>query len=191
MGDSPHTAIDILDDDSLLNIFYLYQPILFGEDENDGIHLFEGQEGWGRAHWWFKLSHICQRWQNIIVTSSSYLGLSLICTKGMPVADMLAYSPPLSLVINVHYEDLNMSVEDKGRLILALEQRDCVHCICLRTDIPNLQRLIKIINDEYPILEYLIIAAPHRPLSLMLPERINVSHLHHLVLLEFVLSIGT
>jgi hypothetical protein len=37
-GNSSHTApIDILDDDSLLNIFYLYRPFLLGEDEDDEI----------------------------------------------------------------------------------------------------------------------------------------------------------
>lgn len=35
MGNSPLTAsIHILDDDSLLHIFHLYRPFLFGEDED-------------------------------------------------------------------------------------------------------------------------------------------------------------
>ena len=186
---SPHTlSIDILDDDSPLNIFYLHRPFLFGEDEDDDMRLFGGREGWGRGHWWVKLSHICQRWRNVILESSSYLGLFLTCTKGTPVADMLAHSPPLQLVID-YYEDFNMSAEDEGRLILALEKRDRIRRIRLRADIPNLQRLIKIISDEYPILEYLIIAAPRRSPSLTLPERLHAPHLHHLVLSGFVLPI--
>jgi hypothetical protein len=63
-GNSLHIAsIDILDDDSLLNIFYLYRPFLLGEDENEEARLMGGEEveGWDRGHWWFKLSYVCQR----------------------------------------------------------------------------------------------------------------------------------
>jgi hypothetical protein len=98
-GNSPHNdnaAIDILDDDSLLNIFYLYRPFLLGEDDNDEARLFGGFERWERGHWWYKLAHVCQRWRNLMLGSASYLGLYLVCTKGSPVADMLAHSPPPS-----------------------------------------------------------------------------------------------
>jgi hypothetical protein len=44
-GNSLHTAaIDILDDDSLLNIFYLYRPFLLGEDDNAEARFFGGFE---------------------------------------------------------------------------------------------------------------------------------------------------
>jgi hypothetical protein len=189
-GNSPHTAsIDILDDDSLLNMFYLYRPFLLGEDDDDETRLFGGDEGWGRGHWWFKLSHVCQRWRNIILASSSYLGLCLICTKGTPVADMLAHSPPLPLVVDYNYEDFNMTTDDEEGLILALEQRDRVRRIRLEIYMPNSQRLIGAISEEYPILEYLIIITPDRP-CLALPETLQAPHLHHLVLSGFALPIG-
>jgi hypothetical protein len=105
-GNSPHTAsIDILDDDSLLNIFYLYRSFLLGEDDDDDAPLFGENEGWGRGHWWLKLSHVCPRWRNLILASSSYLGLCLVCTKGTPVADMLAHSPPLPLVVDYNHKN--------------------------------------------------------------------------------------
>jgi hypothetical protein len=45
MGNSPRTApIHILDDDSLLHVFYLYRPFLLGEDEDDGAHFWGGEE---------------------------------------------------------------------------------------------------------------------------------------------------
>jgi hypothetical protein len=189
-GNSPHTvSIDILDDDSLLNMFYLYRPFLFGEDEDDETSLLGGDEGWGRGRWWFKLSHVCQRWQNLILASSSYLGLCLICTKGTPVADMLAHSPPLPLVVDYNYKDFNMNTEDEEGLILALEQRDRVRRIRLEIYMPNSQRLIMAISEEYPILEYLIIITPDRP-CLALPETLQAPHLHHLMLSGFVLPIG-
>ena len=44
MGTSPHTApIHILDDDSLLNIFYLYRPAVFDGDDSDRVHIAGGR----------------------------------------------------------------------------------------------------------------------------------------------------
>ena len=97
MNNSPlTTSIHILDDYSLLNIFYLYRPFLLGEDGNDSDRLLGGSEGWADEHWWFKLTHVCRRWRNLILGAASYLGLCLACTNGTPVADMLAHSPPPS-----------------------------------------------------------------------------------------------
>ena len=193
MGNSPHTAaIDILDDDSLLDIFYLYRPFLLGEGDNDEARLFGGFERWECGHWWFKLTHVCQRWRHLILGSASYLGLCLVCTKGTPVADMLAHSPTsLPLVVDYYYEDSNMNTEDEERLALALEQRDRVRRIRLRAEIPNLQRLIMAFSEEYPILEHLIFVTPDRPPSLTLPERFQAPRLHHLVLSGFALPIGS
>jgi hypothetical protein len=190
-GNSSHTAaIDILDDDSLLNIFHLYRPFLLGEDDSDSARLFGGSERWERGHWWYKLAHVYQKWRNLILGSASYLGLCLVCTKGTPVADMLAHSPPLPFVVDYYYEGSYISTEDEGGLILALGQRDRVARIRLSIDVPNLQRLIAAIGEEYPILEYLIIVAPDSP-SVTLPERLQAPHLRHLVLSGISLPIGS
>lgn len=46
MCNSPSTtSIHILDDDSLLHIFYLYQPFLLGEDEGDTARVYGGDMG--------------------------------------------------------------------------------------------------------------------------------------------------
>jgi len=42
-----YTPIHILDDDSLLNIFYLYRPLVWDKDWTPGR---------------FKLAHVCRRW---------------------------------------------------------------------------------------------------------------------------------
>src|SRR3979490_1111456 len=52
-----HT-IDILDDDSLVNVFRLYRPDLLDEDEIDDIRILEGGE-WHRERWWYELAHVC------------------------------------------------------------------------------------------------------------------------------------
>src|ERR1700743_560546 len=107
MINSPLTAsIHVLNDDCLLNIFYLYRPFLLGEDgDEDGRRLGGELEGWSHGRWWYRLSHVCQRWRNVILGSASYLGLSLVCTNGPPVADILAHSPSLPLDIEYLFDE--------------------------------------------------------------------------------------
>ena len=79
LGNSPHApSIHILDENSLLNIFYLYRPAIFDVDEDDDDRILGGK-GWERERWWYKLAQVCQRWRILILGSASYLGLCLVC----------------------------------------------------------------------------------------------------------------
>jgi hypothetical protein len=197
MGNSPHSAsIHILDDDSLLNVLNLYRPFFLGEDEEDDARFVGGRGGWVHGRWWYKLAHICQRWRNLVLESASFLGVSLVCKKGTPVADMLAHSPPLPLVIDYYYEYLDITAEDEGPdeegIILALKERDRVRCVRLGMPITNLQKLFLAINEEYPILEYLVIVPSiYDSAAMVLPEAIQAPRLRHLALAGFALPIGS
>ena len=194
MGNSPHTAsIHILDDDSLLNVFHLYQPFLLGEDEGKSSHLWGGDAGWGRGRWWYKLSHVCQRWRRIILGSASYLGISLVCTMGTPVADMLAHSPPLPLVIDYINVNQDIAAEDEEGVILALKQYNRLRRVRISVAVTSLQKLIATMDDEYPILEYLIIGRPVEDESSIsqFPETLQAPRLRHLYLHGFALPIGS
>ena len=191
---SPHTApVHILDDDSLLNIFYLYRPFLLGENEDDDSRLGGGDERWVGERWWYKLVHVCRRWRNLILGSSSYLGLCLVCTNGTPVADMLAHSPPLPLVIEYDYEDPDLATEDEEGFTLAFQDRNRVRRVRLRMPVPTLQKLMIAISEGYPKLEYLIIVPSAEDTSTIftLPESFQAPHLHHLVLFDFAFPIGS
>ena len=109
MDNSRRTVlIHILDDDSLLHVFYLYQPLFRDED---------GIADWrNKGRWWYALAHVCRRWRNIILGSATYLGLSLHCTNGTPVAEMLAHSPPLPLVVGYFIKDRELTTEDEEGL---------------------------------------------------------------------------
>ena len=184
MGNSPYTApIHTLDDDSLIHIFYLYRPFLLGEDESETSRLFGGTGNWDRGRWWYKLAQVCQRWRNVILGSAPYLGVSLACTYGMPVADMLAHSPPLPLVID-YTSRHRITTEDEEGVILALRQRDRVRRVRLGMPLVDLQKLFAAMDEEYPVLEYLIIMPPPEDKSaiLMLPERLQAPRLRHLTL---------
>ena len=174
--------INTLDDDSLLNIFHLYRPFLLGEADRDIDIRFKGGVEWVGERWWYRLAHVCQRWRNLILGSASYLDLCLVCTSGTPVADMLARSPPLPLVIDCQYHGI--TAEDQEEIILALKQRDRVRRIRFGLPVLKLQKFIMAINGEYPILEYLILMDPPRDKHtlLILPKTLRTPHLRHLLI---------
>jgi hypothetical protein len=103
--------------------------------------------------------------------------------------DMLAHSPPLPLVID--YLD-DITADEEGGIIFALEQRDRVRRIRFQLPIPKLQKLITI-TEEYPILEYLIIGPSIEDNSSVfrIPETLQAPHLRHLSLTSFALPIGS
>ena len=193
MGNSPHTpSIHVLDNDSLLNIFYLYRPAVFDGDESYSQRLFGGK-GWDRERWWYQLAHVCQRWRKLILQSASYLGLCLVCTFGTPIADMLAHSPPLPLIIDYYDQHRNIAAEVEDEIILALEQRERVLRIRIFLPIPNMERLITVIDGEYSILEFLIMPTPreYKSGNLILIETFQAPHLRHLVLTGIAIPIGS
>ena len=190
MDNSPHVAsIHVLDDDSLLNIFYLYRPFFLGEGGDAFQRLHGGGESWVQARWWYRLPHVCRRWRNIILGSSSYLGLSLVCTNGTPVESMFAHSPPLPLTVDYGGED-GITAEDEVRILLALEQRHRVRHLRLSLPAQTLQKLVMAIDEEFPILECLIVdRLPADETVLMLPETLQAPQLRHLTLCGFACPI--
>ena len=193
MRNSLHTAsIHILDDDSLLNVFYLYRPFLLGEDEDEDDRLIGGNEGWDRERWWYKLADVCQRWRNVVLGSAAYLSISLVCTSGTPVAYMLANSPPLPLVVEYILGE-DGTAENGEAAILALKQYDRVRHVRLAMPPTSLQKFITTMSDEYSILEYLIIWHPleDKTAILTFPETLQAPHLRHLMLVGFALPMGS
>jgi hypothetical protein len=136
--------------------------------------------------------HVCQRWRNLILGSASYLDLCLVCTFGTPVADMLAHSPPLPLIIDHNDVDGTPTAEDEEGIVLALKQRDRVHRIRLCMPVLKLQKLLMTIEEEYPILECMILAPSIKEdRALILPGTLRAPHLHHLVLSGFAFPLPT
>lgn len=186
------TSIHILDDDSLIHVFYLYRLVHLGGDEDDILDL--GGNG-VRERWWYKLAQICRRWRSIILGSASYLGLRLVCTNGTPVVDMLAHSPPFPLIIDfIHkHHDRDIAAEDEEGMIFALQQRNRVRSIHLRMPVRSLQRFIIAIDEEYPMLESLVTLHPtgdNGP-NLILPQTFQAPHLRRLALSGFAFPIGS
>src|SRR6266851_2525520 len=185
MGNRPHHPfIHNLDDDSLLIIFIFCRPVLIDEDENDDERILQGGN-WARERWWYKLVQVCQRWRHLVLASASYLDLCLVCTYGTPVADMLAQSSPLPLIINYprNYPRDQVTAEDEEGVVLALQHRNRVRRIRIQMPASNLERLIAAIDGEFPVLEYLYFELP----GLMFPETLQAPRLRHLILLNMTI----
>ena len=192
MGNSQRTtSIHTLDDDSLLHVFYLHRPILSDEDEDEATRAIGGKY-WVHGRWWYSLAHVCQRWRNIVLGSASYLELSLFCTFGTPIADMLAHSPPFPLVIDYYSGVRKMSAEDEQGVIFVLKQRERILRVRFTPPVTNLQNFIAAMDEEYPILEYLVIALPRgdNSTTLIFPETLQAPRLRLLRLAGFALPIG-
>jgi hypothetical protein len=127
----------------LLNIFHLYR--LADPDEYDdetGVTTTY----WHRQRWWYKLAHVCRQWRNVILESPARLNLHLYCTNGVPVADMLAHSPPLPLTIGYHTHR-EITAEDESGILLALSHRDRVHHIHF-WEFPTVEKFVTVMDDQ-------------------------------------------
>ena len=195
MGNRQRTvSINILDDDFLLHVFYLSRPFFSGEDQDDRARRIGGLEIETRGRWWYKPAQVCQRWRNIIFGSASYLGIFLVCSYGTPVADMLAHSPHLPLIVHYATSDRNIiTTDDEHGIIFALKQRDRVLRVRLsRLDTSLLEKFIAVMDEEFPILQYLIIepTGVNSTISTF-PETFQAPHLRFLRLRGFVIPMGS
>jgi len=186
------TCLDILDDDSLLHIFYHCRPPILSKE---GIGPWSGK--CESETWWYKLAWVSRRWRRIILASPSYLGISLVCRHGTPVADMLAHSPPLPLVIDHIHNYRNITAEDEEGIHLAFKHRDRLRHVQLQVWDPPLWEGLFAADDDaegLPMLEYLYIeplATPDPDSNWSLPSTLRAPRLRHLALHYFVFPIGS
>jgi len=138
-------------------------------------------------------AQVCRRWRRLILGSASHLRLCLVCTEGTPVADMLAHSPPLPLIIDYQVDHHKVTAGDEEGIMLALQRRDRVRRISLRLEtIRSLQKIITAINDEFLILEFLSIVAPsNHNENFILPSTFEAPQLRILILTHFASLIGS
>jgi hypothetical protein len=171
--------------------------VILDESEVDLLQILGGGK-WNLERWWYRVVQVCRRWRYLILDSAFHLRLSLVCARGTPVADMLAHSPPLPLIIDHLNESHNITTEDQEGILLALRHRDRVRRIRLLNPIAILQDLIIALDGEFPILEHLTIYQQlHFTLTiennanLEFPETFRAPNLRHLLLENFAIPIGS
>jgi hypothetical protein len=168
--------------------YLTYIGLFLSGDEKDLNRLLGGMP-WDKGHWWYQLAHVCQRWRIIIFRSASYLRLSLVCTNGTPVQNMLSHSPPLPLTVDYIDED-GITAEDEEGILLESEQCHRVRHLHLVFPVQNLQKLVMVIDEEFPIQEDPIMYPPlNHNTALMLPETLQAPHLRRLTLRGFACPI--
>lgn len=159
--------IAILDDYSLLNVFYLYRQACL-ECNDDTAYVSEritGGGGWAREHWWCKLVRVCRKWREVIFGSPSYLRLCIVYTNGTPVADMLAHPPFLKLGLPLAIEYIHRGLDGhippkiEEEIALALQHRHRLRAIRLHA--PYSETVFRILDGEFPILEDLYLKIPN------------------------------
>ena len=102
---------------------------------------------------------------------------------------MLAYSPTLPLTVDYRDKD-GIAAEDEEGLLLALEQHHRVRDLRLGLPVQILQKFVMAIDEEFPILEYLILGSWKTDgAALMLPETLQAPNLHHVILIGFACPI--
>ncbi|KAI0261980.1 hypothetical protein BC834DRAFT_972379 [Gloeopeniophorella convolvens] len=87
--ESPTTTIHSLPSNVLLEVFDYYR---LGKLTGPKRH----SEPWR----WYTLAHVCSRWRLILLDSPKRLQLQLLCRHGLPVPNILRYSPPLPLTLD-------------------------------------------------------------------------------------------
>ena len=149
-SDSVRIDHKMLCDDILLNIFQQYLDTT--------------------PQLWPILTHLCRRWQQVILRSTVGLQLRLYCTHGTPVSKNLDHWPPLPLVMNYGGTPrLNSPVpEDDDNIIAGLKQSDRVNSISL-TLTNSLLRKLSTISEPFSELEELVLLSQH-DLQLTLPS---------------------
>jgi hypothetical protein len=110
---SQQVTIEMLSSDVLLNIFH------------HSLH--------ASSQFWHKLTHVCQRWRQIVLASPLGLHLRLYCTYGTPVLKTLECWPPFPLVVNYGGSPMldPPALEDEENIMAALKQSDRVRSITL------------------------------------------------------------
>ena len=99
------------------------------------------------------------------------------------MADILAHSPPLLLVIDYLDIDRERTAEDDDGILLALQHCDCVRRIGLVVPATNLLPSLVAMDKRFPILERLfIISQTGDQTNLMVPETFQAPSLRGLVL---------
>ncbi|KAH8984711.1 hypothetical protein EDB92DRAFT_2033247 [Lactarius akahatsu] len=136
---SHQVTIEALSDDVLLNIFR----------HNLGTS----------PRFWPTLTHVCQRWRQIVFTSPLGLDLRLYCTYGTPVLKTLDCWPALPIIVHFGGSPTlgpPTTPEDEDNIVAALKHSDCVCSIGLTITTSLLAKLCAI-EKPFSTLEELVL----------------------------------
>ncbi|KAI0250882.1 hypothetical protein BJV78DRAFT_526688 [Lactifluus subvellereus] len=155
---SPISRINKLPGEVLLEIFDSYRKG------------FKYIKQWNRIDGWFKLSHVCRKWREAVLASSSRLDLRLFLTVSHHInAALMRRLPPLPIVLN--YEMGVRTARDHDRIVAALKYCDRVREIAFRGSGSGLDKFLKATKRSFPVLESLELCHSSSGFDLKLPHK--------------------
>jgi hypothetical protein len=129
-------TIDILPEDTLLDIFDIYV------DEA------------GAVGGWYSLVHVCRRWRYLVFASPRRLDLRLLCTEKTPASEMLDVWPAFPIFILGH--GYSTSPVGADNIVAAFERHNRVCHISLSGVLTSLLERIGTVTEEpFPQLTHL------------------------------------
>ena len=120
-----HVTIEPLPDDTLLEIFDLYQV--------DAVAHSRGPP-WK----WHRLAHICRRWRSIVYTSPRRLCLQILCRNGAPIERVLGAWSTLPLLLRFKGNARSKSLPNNVMIALRHSDRVCEIDLSLTSSIIRL-----------------------------------------------------
>ncbi|KAI0261998.1 hypothetical protein BC834DRAFT_1043734 [Gloeopeniophorella convolvens] len=120
---------------------------------------------------WYTLvpAHVCQRWRQIIIASPGRLRLSVLCSWGLPIADILHHSPP-EIPLSIYYPSGRYSFtgapQEMTGILLALQRIDRVRHISIDAARLEMDRLLSTVVRLSPRLVTLSITSHEGQISL-------------------------
>ena len=126
--------IDVLPDDTLLEIFDFYMNICPSYDVKPEVEA------------WQSLVHVCRRWRNVVFESPLRLNLQLRCTPGTLARNTLDVWPAFPLIIKG-----NMTLSGTDNVTAALEQSDRVREVNLTLTGRQLENVLAPMQVSFPI----------------------------------------
>jgi hypothetical protein len=143
---TPHMPVTIgsLPDNILLEIFGFYRSAVMSFRD---------------CAWdWYTLTHVCSRWRQIILASSHFLDLRLICTDRTPVIEILDAFPTFPIIISyLHNASPPYDIpQDVGNIYIALGRHDQARWISL-THLTSLllEIFVSVMQEPFPSLTFL------------------------------------
>ncbi|KAH9058065.1 hypothetical protein EDB87DRAFT_1628003 [Lactarius vividus] len=195
--DTSHVSMSIsmLNDDELLSIF---DSCRLANEVDDGLdHMKDAFDqrnwNWDRQRWWRKLTQVCRRWRSLILVSPSRLNLHVVCTRDAPLGLILAHFLHLPLVVIYGLDDgEEMPPEDEQNILLSLQRHHHVRRVLLRAPTSVLQKIIVLLDVEFPLLDSLAIMSTSDDDStrLVFPRSLRAPNLRH-ILVNVALRPGT
>ena len=171
----PNLTIHHLPDELLLEIFDLYRQ---------DIDPYDLQ--WRKKHVWIDLTHVCRKWRSVMFASYSRLDLGITVGPEKPghIKTILSGTLPISIDYKNMYGDITGSI--LWRMRAALNHHDRVREIAFEGTIANFDKILKMTQRAFPVLESLSLRFTIKLYKAKLPDTflrgqdLSVPHLRHL-----------